>query len=446
MPSDHYTPPPAGLAANVNSAQFKDPIGGVASTIGPQFENFYWWKMALIEAAKEQYFTQMADVKSMPKHYGKTIKKYHYMPLLDDRNVSDQGIDAKGQVLTVGKWSAIDANGAIISSGHDTQAIALAVTNAVSAVQDGGNLYGSSRDVGAIQGKLPVLSEVGGRVNRVGFTRLTIEGSIEKFGFFDEFTQESLDFDSDSELYAHMSREMIVGASQMTEAALQIDLLNAAGVHVYGGTATSKATVSGEDGAETLITYEDLMKLDITLFDNRTPKQTRIITGSRMQDTKTIKGGYVAYISSALRPTLERMVDLHGNPAFVPTHQYGAATTILRGEIGTVGNFRFIEVPEMLNWSGQGAAVSTNGGYRETNGKYDVYPMLVIGAESFTTIGFQTSGKMTKFKMVTKMPGEGVADRTDPYGETGFSSIKWYYGSLVMRPERIAVLYSPAEV
>lgn len=446
MASNHYTPPPAGLAANVNSAQYKDPIGGTASSIGPQFENFYWWKMALMEAAKEQYFSQMADVTSMPKHYGKTIKKYHYMPLLDDRNVSDQGIDAKGQVLTNGKWSAIDANGAIISSGHATQAAALGVTNAVSAVKDGGNLYGSSRDVGAIQGKLPVLSEVGGRVNRVGFTRLTVEGSIEKFGFFDEFTQESLDFDSDSELYAHMSREMIVGASQMNEAAIQIDLLNAAGVHVYGGTATSKATVSGEDGAETLITYEDLMKLDITLFDNRTPKQTKVITGSTMQDTKTIKGGYVAYISSALRPTLERMTDLHGNPAFVPTHQYGAATTLLRGEIGTVGNFRFIEVPEMLHWAGQGAAVSTNGGYRETNDKYDVYPMLVVGAESFTTIGFQTSGKMPKFKMLTKMPGEGTADRTDPFGETGFSSIKWYYGSLIMRPERIAVLYSPAEV
>lgn len=30
------------------------------------------------------------------KHYGKTIKKYHYVPLLDDRNVNDQGIDATG--------------------------------------------------------------------------------------------------------------------------------------------------------------------------------------------------------------------------------------------------------------------------------------------------------------------------------------------------------------
>ncbi|CAL9956347.1 major head protein [Vibrio phage D518] len=385
-------------------------VNGTDSTMQPQLSPYLWWKKALIEAAREQYFTQMADVKSMPKHMGKQIKKYHWMPLLDDRNVNDQGIDATG---------------ADISDG---------------------NLYGSSRDIGTIQGKLPALSETGGRVNRVGFTRLTIEGTFEKFGFFDEFTQESLDFDSEEELFGHMQTEMIKGASQMTEAALQIDLLNAAGVHVYGGGATAKNEVSGADGAETLVTYEDLMKLDIELFDNRTPKQTTIITGSRMQDTKTIKGGYVAYISSALRPTLERMVDLHGERAFIPTHQYGAATTIMRGEIGTVGNFRFIEVPEMLHWAGAGAAEGTNGGYRATNGKYDVFPMLVVGAESFTTIGFQTNGNMVKFKTTTKMPGEGVADRADPYGETGFSSIKWYYGTMIMRPERIACIYSPAEV
>ncbi|CAL9956598.1 major head protein [Vibrio phage D505] len=385
-------------------------VNGTDSTMQPQLSPYLWWKKALIEAAREQYFTQMADVKSMPKHMGKQIKKYHWMPLLDDRNVNDQGIDATG---------------ADISDG---------------------NLYGSSRDIGTIQGKLPALSETGGRVNRVGFTRLTIEGTFEKFGFFDEFTQESLDFDSEEELFGHMQTEMIKGASQMTEAALQIDLLNAAGVHVYGGDATAKDEVSGADGAETLVTYEDLMKLDIELFDNRTPKQTTIITGSRMQDTKTIKGGYVAYISSALRPTLERMVDLHGERAFIPTHQYGAATTIMRGEIGTVGNFRFIEVPEMLHWAGAGATEGTNGGYRATNGKYDVFPMLVVGAESFTTIGFQTNGNMVKFKTTTKMPGEGVADRADPYGETGFSSIKWYYGTMIMRPERIACIYSPAEV
>jgi len=69
-----------------------------------------------------------------------------------------------------------------------------------STIPVGGNIYGSSKDIGTILSKLPSLSETGGRVNRVGFTRVEIEGTLEKFGFFDEYTQESLDFDTDAEL------------------------------------------------------------------------------------------------------------------------------------------------------------------------------------------------------------------------------------------------------
>ena len=81
-----------------------------------------------------------------------------------------------------------------------------------------------------------------------------------------------------------------------------------------------------------------------------------------------------------------------------------------------------------------------------TGGKYNVYPMLVVGSESFSTIGFQTDGKVVKFKIITRMPGEATADKSDPYGETGFSSIKWYYGTIVYRPERIAVAKTVAPV
>jgi len=104
----------------------------------------------------------------------------------------------------------------------------------------------------------------------------------------------------------------------------------------------------------------------------------------------------------------------------------------------------------MLHWAGVGATVSDNPGYRTTTvlgvEKYDVYPVLVVGDQSFTTIGFQTDGKTVKFTVMTKMPGRETADRNDPYGETGFSSIKWYYGILVTRPERIGLMKSVAPI
>lgn len=384
--------------------QYKNPPT-TASTVGPQINTQYYEKKALIEAQKEQYFTQLADVASMPKNMGKKIKRYHYLPLLDDANINDQGIDAAGTTI---------ANG---------------------------NLYGSSKDIGTISGKLPALSETGGRVNRVGFKRKEIEGTLEKFGFFDEYTQESLDFDTDAELMMHVNREMIMGANEITEDALQIDLLSAAGVIKYAGNATSNATI----GADDIVSYSDLMRLSIDLDNNRTPKHTKVITGSRMIDTKTIPSARVAYIGSELLPTFKAMKDLHNNAAFISVEKYAAGGTTLVGEVGSVDQFRLVVVPEMMKWAGAGVADATNTCY-ETNNLCDVFPILVVGDESFTTIGFQTDGKSVKFKITHKAPGEATADRNDPYGETGFMSIKWYYGFMALRPERIALIKTAAKL
>ena len=53
------------------------PIGDPKASIGNQMYEHYWNKKALVEAAKEQYFGQMADTMNMPKHFGKTIKMFH---------------------------------------------------------------------------------------------------------------------------------------------------------------------------------------------------------------------------------------------------------------------------------------------------------------------------------------------------------------------------------
>lgn len=411
-----------------------------------QLQGFYWLRKSILTARKDMYFSPLASTEGMPKHYGKTIKVLEYVPLLDDRNINDQGIDASGATLDKDTWSAINASGVIIGS-YASEALALAAGGAVSAVRNSGNLYGSSKDVGAINGKMPVLTENGGRVNRVGFTRIQREGSIQKFGFFWEFTKESIDFDSDSGLYEHLSRELMSGAVQLTEAVLQKDLLASAGTVIYSGAASSKATITGEGATPSIVTYEDFVRMDQILTDNRTPKQTKVITGSRMTDTRTIPAGRVMFVGSELVPLLKKMQDTFGNPAFVAVQHYADAGTTLNGEVGTVDTFRIVQVPEMLHWAGVGAAeTGANPGYRASGANYDVFPMLVIGDDSFTTIGFQTDGKSMKFNVITKMPGNDTADKTDPFGEKGFSSIKWYYGILVKRPERIGMILTVAPI
>jgi len=492
-------------------AIYNDPVGGNESTIGTQIRTDFYQKKALIEAKKEQFFSQLADVTSMPKNMGKKIKRYHYLPLLDDANINDQGIDAAGNgtenVSVTFMFTAPDANDSnnghvrfyLVGEGDDptpataaAAAIAAAkaaaesffvkmtgdagiwntdyattvgdlqtagwlvtddtesdhgegVQDASAAVSAVGNLYGSSKDVGTIAAKLPALSETGGRVNRVGFKRIELEGTIDKFGFFDEYTQESMDFDSDADLEMHITREAVMGANEMTEDALQIDLLNGAGVVRYTGAATGTSELQG-DGTPDVLTYGDLMRLSIDLDNNRCPKNTKIITGTRMIDTKTIDAARYLYCGSEMLPTLKAMQDLHSNQAFIQVHQYAAGTNVAVGEVGSIDQFRIIVVPEMMHWAGAGAAVSANSGYRESGGNYDVFPMLVVGSGSFTTIGFQTDGKTVKFKITHKKPGPETADSyNDPYGEMGFYSIKWYYGTMILRPERLAVIKTIAE-
>lgn len=395
------------MALNYNA-----PIEGQPSSIegagSDQMNSFLWLKKSIIQSRKDQYFLPLADVKTMPRHMGKTIKVYEYVPLLDDRNVNDQGIDATGAVIS------------------------------------NGNLYGSSKDIGNITSKLPSLTENGGRVNRVGFTRISRRGDITEFGIFTEFTKDSIQFDSDDQLREHLARELMNGAVQMQEAQVQIDLLSNAGVQMFAGDATDDDEVTGEGTTPSIVTYEDLVRMDQVLTDNRTPKQTTVITGSNYTDTRVIPASRIMYVGSELTPMLKRMKDPFNNKAFIEIQHYADAGNVLNGEIGSLESFRIIQVPEMLHWAGVGADVVDNPGYREDAGKYNVYPMLVVGAESFTAIGFQTDGKKLGVNAMTRNYGRDAMGDSDPYGKTGISSLTWFYGMLVLRPERLGIIKTVA--
>ena len=386
--------------------QYNNPANGQPSTVGTQLQDFYYARKALTEIAHEQFFTPLASTTDMPMHYGKRIVRYVYVPLLDDRNVNDEGLDAQGAVT-------VD-----------------------------GNLYGSSRDVGKIVGKMPVLSETGGRVNRVGYTRKTIEGTFQNYGIFSDYTEDSVNFDTDSELMTHINREMLIGANQVTEDLLQVDLISNAGVNIFAGAATTTATID----KTSVVDYATLVNLATTLDNNRTPKDTKINTGSTMVDTKTLPAARILYAGPAMKNTFRKMTDFFGNPAFIPTHQYASGQTPLKGEIGQIDEFRIVINPQMMSWEGAGDAGTNADGVQTSGGRVNVYPLLVVGSESFTTIGFQSDAKSVKFKIIHKKPGIETASDRDPYGKKGFMSVQWWYGFMVLRAERLAVIKTAAKL
>ncbi|WP_395147149.1 N4-gp56 family major capsid protein [Moraxella atlantae] len=372
---------------------------------GSQINAAYFERKALIEELDQMLFSQLADTKTMPKNQGKQIKQYMYVPVIDDRNKGGWGLDARGVRY------------------------------------ENGNLYGSSKDVGYIADRFPVLGEQGGRVNKIDFTRIEIASNLHKFGMFYEYSADAERFDSDADLIEHCNREMMNASIKVYEDKLQIDLLTNAGTVKYMGSATQNSDLA--EGME--LSYAALIKLGIDLDKAQVPKHTEVITGTRMVDTKVLPATRVAYVGSELIPTLMAMKDYNGESAWVGLEKYAAGTTPLKGEVGSVGGFRFIVVPNMMKYSGQGATAN-DAAYYQTEGKYDVFPILVVGNKSFTTVGFQTDGKSQKFTTIHKKPSAETASRDEPYGEMGFSSIKWFYGFMVQKPEAIAVIKCVAKM
>lgn len=209
---------------------------------------------------------------------------------------------------------------------------------------------------------------------------------------------------------------------------------------MYAGSAT-KLTEMTKDS---VVSYNTLIRLQETLDKNRAPKNVKVIAGSTFQDTRTTTFERVLYAGTEAVKQLRQLKDNFDKPAFIETNKYAGATKLLDNEVGTIAGFRVIAVEDMIKHEGVGGA-ETDDSYWITDGKLDVFPMLVISDKAFSTIGLQSSGRKgdgSKYKVYTKKPGESVANRDDPYGKTGFCSIQVWYGFLPKQPEHIAVLYT----
>ncbi|MCK5848975.1 MAG: N4-gp56 family major capsid protein [Caldisericia bacterium] len=420
------------------------PVAQTNSSIGQQINDKHYSKAAVIEAKRVKTFSQMGDKLTQPKHFGDKIVKYHEIPILDDRNVNDQGIDANGVKMIIGVWYAFDAAGTRIVTGADadgsqgfsTKQLAWAAAGATGSIKSGnGNLFGSSKDMLVQNGSFPALTEEGGMVNRVGMKRLLIEANVTEYGFYMSFTKKSLDMDTETGLLARYSREVGVAQGDIREAQIRNSLIGKSETNrVFAGDATAMDEVGSDD----ILGFSDLRMMDKALKDARCPRSTKLIDGSTKYGTTTVGKARYAYVGQEALPTLEDMQH-NSKDVWSPVEDYASAGTIAMDEIGRIGPFRFIEVEDMPNYSGQGAdttdttddadlanrytSVGADGVVR-----YDVFPVLFVGSGSFATVGFE--GDVAR--VVTVLPKADA--HNDVYGKKGAVSISWYYGIMFLQP------------
>lgn len=402
-------------------------------------------KVAIKEARKMRVFSQLGDKLVQPKNYGDKLVKYHELPIIHALNVNDQAIDANGVSLVSGKWYAYDSAGAMTgnTAGYATKELAKAAADATGSIKSGnGNLYGGDTDFAVIKGSFPALSEEGGKVNAVGMKRLVLEANVTEFGFHIPFTKKMLDMDTETGLLAKMSMEVGEAQGEIREKQIAVGLLSASEINrVYAGDASTIAQM----GAGDVVGFTDIRGMEQSLKLARSPKQTKMIDGSTKVGTVVVGAGYAAYVGQELYPVLEDM-EHGGVKVWRPVESYAAAGTIMEGEIGKISATRFIEVEEMPKYAGAGASTTdatddTGVENMYTSGdKYDVFPILYVGSDSFGTIGFE--GDVARVNTI--MP---TADaHNDVFGKKGAVAISWYFGMLIYRPERIRQILTAAKL
>jgi len=376
---------------------------------------------AIRTAKREIIFEQLCDSRTMPLQHGKTLKVHKTLYILDDANTNDQGLDQNG--------------------------------NPVNGDGNYGNLYGSSRSVYDITDGLPKLSEGAGRVNRVGITRITKQGTLTRMGAFLEYTDE-VDLFSDAKMEMDYYEKMGELAAELYDDYLQKELLGACGIELYGGEATALDEICGTDddnAVASALSYSLILDAEDMLAANHAKMNTEIIKGSTLQGTVPVNASYFAYCGRNTVRELNLLKDDFDQKAFVPARMYAATGNLAKSEVGAVHSTRFIQAERMMKYDGAGKKVGANatGGWKythltaaqaerrgHTDGEADYYdglPIVYVTKGAFATIGLEGKGKI---KFLSRKPG-GTPDQQDPYSLQGIYSFNFFAGSIALEPEKM---------
>ena len=428
--------------------------------IDEQYNDKFWSKGAIREAMRKRTFTQLGDRLTQPKHYGDEIVKERALPILHPMNQLDGGVDATTATLLQAVFYAYSEAGELVGTyeTRDYETATLAETAAqaaadaeqagVGTVRNGaGSLYNGDADYAVVTGSFPSLSEEGGNVNGVNTKSITLRGNVSEFGMHMKFTQRAIDMDSRVGILAQKTKDLGEAKGDIFESQVQADLIAASELNrTFAGTVATTMKTCNQDA---VLTFADLRLMEQELKRLLVPRDTKIITGSTKIGTKVVQKAFYAYVGQELYPVLQDMVNASSVPVWeaLETYKDAAGSNVAEGEIGRIGGFRFIEVANMLKYTGKGVTDSGLADKDNVDGwqastipfgdvdagsdGFDIFPVLFVGSDSFATVGF--SGDSAKIK--TAMPKADAIN--DPFGKNGSMSIAWYFGTLIYKSERI---------
>jgi N4-gp56 family major capsid protein len=192
----------------------------------------------------------------------------------------------------------------------------------------------------------------------------------------------------------------------------------------YGGTGTTLATVDGK------VTAKLLRKIARSLHANHTKKITSILSASPNIGTKPIEAAYLVFCHGDIDADLR---DTTAFPTYTPVAAYGSRKPMHENEIGSFENFRFIASPELVPFQNAGALIGATGCLSSGGTNIDVYPLIVVGQESYGTVALRGSKSFD----LSVIP-VGNKDSADPLGQRGYIGAKFYAVSVLLNQQWMA--------
>lgn len=467
--------------------------GGLTSTdIEREFHPEFVSKAIVEMPRRKVFFSKHNNYESMMENHGDTLTKVVHIPMLHKDNLSDANIDASTASILKNVYKVIDDATGVVTATFDAEeyvvkanidgateaeieieyAAARVLAKAAAVADAGvgesvfstpGAILGGTSSYGLLAGDMVPLPEEGGVVNLLNATNKLYSAKVTKHGIGMKYTVTSIKQGSLVRTIAKHISDVSRAVGEIKELQSMISVVSAAASNaiVASDTHVTRATMTAGD----LVDFDAFTALEQELQLHDVPMDTMLLDGTTNVDTRVIDDTYIMYISREMVPTVRKVVGPDGNIAFIALAKYkaGLDRKPLEGELGVIGAFTLCVDPDLVAYRGAGAATTVyaddaaaiadgfaskvigdkailNRHYttNATGTYFDVFPMVVVGDDSFVETGF--SYDTVKARHI--MPKADVYN--DMHAEVGGVSAKWSYGFLPYRPERIRCIETTA--
>ncbi len=430
-----------------------------SNTIDRQFTPEFVSKTIVEMPARQTIFMDRGNRDNQPENSGDTFTMEIRYPVIHKDNLIDGGIDANGSLYLGNVWYSLNAdesikgtfaadnymvNGAMEFPAAVAAAKAAAVADsdaAGSKVNSGAGAVRNNNNSFLVEkGALTPIPENGGQMNEVGGTSKLVSAKVTTHGANSKYTVKSVKLDSRVKLIGRTIQDLGRFRKEAQEGQARASVIAASEANrtCASTTGVCPAELDGND----VLSYAAFEAWEQVLLNAEIPTQTTIVSGTTKIDTKVVEDSFIVYCAKEIVPSLRKITDTAGNLAWMQKSKYAAGTTLLDGETGAIDGlpFRFVVVQDMPSYKGQGEEVAGEGDSADaaaqaasykTNGYYDVFPLVVVGEDCYTTLSYGWGN----VKAEHVKPTRDLVN--DIYAQRGGVVTQWSYGFLAYRPERI---------